>query len=178
VRLCAGPGDWEFFDVDAALCRGFWGVPGVRKYRAKDPAGGVAMGFAAETGAFAKKEFAGQRVSCDSDSFRRFFEGSGPGKAVLFRARATDEFTKKVEVVFVHADGGEWGIDLPLAPEWRTIRVPMKDLRPYWRTRRGDGTAPDMRKVQVISFGYGRWLYEGTLDKPHGYELSSIKAEF
>ena len=96
----------------------------------------------------------------------------------MFRARATDAFTKRVEIVFIHRDGGNWGVDLPLTPEWQTIRVPLEKLRPYWQTKRGDGTKPDMSQVQGFSTGYGRWLYSDTLDKPHGYEISSIKVEF
>ena len=32
--------------------------------------------------------------------------------------------------------------------------------------------------LNVSAIGYGRWLYGDTLDKPHGYEISSIKVEF
>ena len=179
VRLCARPDDWEFFDAEAALKGRYTWITGVRKYRASDPSGGVALGFAAKEGTFAgAKEFAGQRVPCDESGFRNLFGKTGPGKTAVFRARATDAFTKRVEVVFVQADGGNWGVDLELTPEWRTIRVPVKNFRPYWQTRRGDGTEPDMSQVQTIALGFGRWLYRDTLDKPHGFELSSVKVEF
>ena len=179
VKLCAKPDDWEFFNVEAALKGRYTWAPNVRKYRGADPAGGAALGFAAKEGAFAgPKDFVGQRVPCDAVGFQNLFGETGRGKTAVFRARATDAFTKRVEVVFVQADGGNWGVDLELTPEWRTIRVPVKDFRPYWTTRRGDGTEPDMGQAQVISLGYGRWLYGDTLDKPHGYEISSIKVEF
>ena len=179
VKLCVKPDDWEFFNVEAALKGRYTWAPNVRKYRGTDPAGGAALGFAAKEGAFAgPKDFVGQRIPCDAVGFQNLFGETGRGKTAVFRARATDAFTKRVEVVFVQADGGNWGVDLELTPEWRTIRVPVKDFRPYWTTRRGDGTEPDMGQVQVISLGYGRWLYSDTLDKPHGYEMSSIKVEF
>ena len=97
---------------------------------------------------------------------------------MVFRARATDEFTGKVEIVFEQKDGGCWGVDLPLTQKWRDVRVPMKDFRPYWQTKRGDGTFPDMRKTVSVSISFGRWQYGDTLDKPHGFEISSIRVEF
>jgi hypothetical protein len=121
---------------------------------------------------------AGQQIACDANSFRTLFRETGPGRTAVFRARATDAFTKRVEIVFMQSDGGNWGVDLPLAPEWRTVRVPVEDFRPYWHTRRGDGTKPDMSQVQSVSLGFGRWLYHDTLDRPHGFEISSIKVEF
>ena len=179
VKLCASPSEWEFFDVAAALRRGFWGVPGVRKYKAIDPEGRGGVGFAAQAGAFAgEKDYAGQHMSCDAAAFRQLFGTAGEPKAVLFRARATDVFTKKIEFVFKQAGGGNWGVDLPLTTEWRTIRVPVADLRPYWHTKRDGTTKPAPHTAQGVSLGYGRWLYGDTLDKPHGFELSSVKLEF
>jgi hypothetical protein len=86
--------------------------------------------------------------------------------------------TKKVEIVFTGEDGGNWGVDLALTPQWRTIRVPIEDLRPYWKTRRNDGTRPDMSRLKEISLAFGQWLYGTALNCPHGFEISSIKVEF
>ena len=178
IRLCAKPDDWDFFDVAEALKVRTAGWPEVKKLRASDPQGRPAVRLAGVDGAFVKRDYSGFRFKCDSEAFRNLFGATGPGKTVLFRARATDAFTKRVEVVFTGLDGGNWGVDLELTPEWRTIRVPVDKLRTYWQTRRGDGTAPDMSQVQEISVGYGRWLYGDTLEKPHGFEMSSIKVEF
>jgi hypothetical protein len=178
INQCAKPNDWEFFDVAKALKARIGGWPEVKKSKSKDPEGRSAMRLSAVDGAFVKHDYVGLRFNCDEESFRNIFGETGPGKTVVFRARATDAFTKRVEIVFIHRDGGNWGVDLPLTPEWQTIRVPVNKLRPYWQTRHGDGTKPDMSQVQGISTGYGRWLYGDTLDKPHGYELSSIKVEF
>ena len=178
IHLCAKPDDWEFFDAEKALKARIGGWPEVKKSKTRDPEGRTAMRIAAVAGAFIKRDYVGLRFDCDAEGFRNIFGETGPGKTVVFRARATDEFTKRVEIVFIHRDGGNWGVDLPLTPEWQTIRVPVEKLRPYWQTKRGDGTKPDMSQVQGFSTGYGRWLYGDTLDKPHGYELSSIKVEF
>ena len=178
IRLCAKPDEWEFFDVAKALKVRTGGWPEVKKSESRDPEGRPAVCLSAVDGAFIKRDYAGLRFDCDDEGIRNIFGATGPGKTVVFRARATDAFTKRVEVVFIGRDGGNWGVDLPLTPEWQTIRVPVAKLRPYWQTRRGDGTQPDMSQVQGISTGYGRWLYSDTLDKPHGYEISSIKVEF
>ena len=178
INQCAKPNDWEFFDVAKALKVRIGGWPEVKNSKSRDPEGRPAMCLSAVPGAFAKHDYAGLRFDCDDEGFRNIFGETGPGKTVVFRARATDAFTKRVEIVFIHRDGGNWGVDLPLTPEWQTIRVPVAKLRPYWQTRHGDGTKPDMSQVQGFSTGYGRWLYGDTLDKPHGYELSSIKVEF
>ena len=179
VKLCASPGEWNFLDVENALKGSYTWAPGVNRYRAADPAGGAGIGFAAKEGAFAgDRNFAGQQIACDVNSFQTLFRETGPGRTAVFRARATDAFTKRVEIVFMQSDGGNWGVDLPLAPEWRTVRVPVEEFRPYWHTRRGDGTKPDMSQVRSVSLGFGRWLYHDTLDRPHGFEISSIKVEF
>lgn len=178
IRLCAKPDDWEFFDVTKALQAWTEGWPEVKKLKSSDPQGRPALRLTAEAGAFVNRAYSGLRFDCDYEGFKNIFGETGPGKTVIFRARATDEFTKQVEVVFIHRNGGNWGVDLSLTPEWQTIRVPLEKFHPYWRTRRGDGTAPDMSQIRGISTGYGRWLYGDTLDKPHGYELSSIMVEF
>ena len=179
VNLRTTPSEWEFFDVAAALRRGFWGVPGVRKYKTIDPEGRSGLGFAARAGAFAgEKDYVGQHMSCDAAAFRQLFGNAGEPKAVLFRARATDVFTKKIEFVFKQRDGGNWGVDLPLTTEWRTLRVPVKDLRPYWNTKRDGTTKPAPQTALGVALGYGRWLYQDSLDKPHGFEISSVKLEF
>ncbi len=178
INQCAKPNDWEFFDVAKALKVRTGGWPEVKKTKSRDPEGRPAVRLSAVDGAFIKRDYVGLRFDCDGEGFRNIFGETGPGKTVVFRARATDAFTKRVEIVFIQRDGGNWGVDLPLTPEWQTIRVPVEKFRPYWNTRRGDGTKPDMSQVQGFSTGYGRWLYGDSLDKPHGYELSSIKVEF
>ena len=38
-----------------------------------------------------------------------------------------------------------------------------------------DGDCPDPRLLRAIRFCYGAWLCRGTLDKPHGFEVASVK---
>ena len=180
IPLRNSPEEWEFFDPDEARAHVSWGGPAISFSDAVDPDRGKALRVAAKPGAFAEggKEYVGGTVTCDYNAFQALFGPVGPAKEVVFRARATDPFTKKIECVFTQVDGGNWGVDLPLTTEWRTIRVPVKDLRPYWGTRRDGPTKPDPAQAQSFRFGYGRWLYRDTLDQPHGFELSSVKLSF
>ena len=154
---------------------------GVRKTLSRDENGAPALRITADAGSFDradKKGFAAQPVYCELDGFRMHFGDAGRGKAILVRARATVFDTKKVEIVFNGEDGGNWGVNLPLTTQWRTIRVPVADFKPFWKTKHGDGTVPDMSRVKGISVAFGKWLYESVVDCPHGFEISSVKVEF
>ncbi len=179
ISICIKSDDWEFFDAERALKARTKGCPDVKKSKSIDPHGRPAVRITAAKDTFAKRDYyAGMQYDCDSNGFKSVFGETGPGKTLMFHARATDAFTKHVEVVFIHNDGGKWGVNVPLTQEWQTVRVPVESLQPRWGTRRGDGTKPDISQVQRISIGYGRWLCEKALDKPHGFEFSSIKVEF
>ena len=182
VRLIRDVSDWDFFDAHSVMKTPFKHTTrGVRKSLSRDENGTPALRITADAGSFDradKKGFAAQPVYCELDSFRMHFGDAGRGKALLVRARAASLDTKKVEVVFTGEDGGNWGVDLALTPQWRTIRVPIEDFRPYWKTRRNDGTRPDMSRLKGISLAFGQWLYGTALNCPHGFEISSIKVEF
>ena len=179
VRLCSSPDDWEFLDMKSAMRSAFRGPLGVKRDLVRDPAGRKALRFFAEAGAFlGERDFAKLRTAYDSHIFRTVFGDVGRGKSVTFRARATDDFTRTAEIVFEQNDGGCWGANIPLEKEWRDIRIPVRDFRPYRSTKRGDGTPPNMGDVAFVSISFGRWLYDGSLDKPHGFEIASIKTEW
>ena len=181
VRSCRAADEWNFLEAARVLATPYRGVRGVRRYAARDDQGVPAVGMAAKAGAFDRADRKGcaiMRGYCEAASFRRLFGAPGRGRAVLVRARATQPETKLVELVFVGEDRGCWGVNLPLTTAWQTIRVPLAELRPFWKTKRGDGTVPDMSRLAEISIGFGDWLYRGTLDRPHGFEISSIKVEY
>lgn len=179
VRLCVGPDDWDFLNVNAAMSSPLKGPPGVRREIVRDHAGRKVLRLLAEAGAFAgDRDFAKLRIECDSLGLRTVFGDVGKGKEVTFRVRATDGYTGNAEVVFEHGDGGCWGANVPLERDWRDVKIPVEDLKPCWRTRRGDGTSPNMGNVAFVSISFGRWLYAGSLDRPHGFEISSIRVDF
>ena len=182
VRLCRDVADWDFFDVQAAIktpCKHI--VHGVRKCLSRDGEGSMAFLFEADPGAFNRtdgKGFAAQPLYCDPGLFRSLFGDVGRGRTLLVKARATSPNTTKAEIVFTGEDGGNWGVNLPLTTQWRTMRVPVADFRPFWKTKHGDGTVPDMSRVKGISVAFGKWLYGSVVDCPHGFEISSVKVEF
>ena len=118
-------------------------------------------------------------ISVATEEMNRMFPGAGPGKEVVIRARATTPDTKTVEVSFTQNDGFTWGTNLPLRAEWTETRIPLSELKffSHWRK---DGTQPpagglDVRKHQRITLFYGIWLCRDSADRPHGFEVSSIR---
>ena len=174
--------EWNAFDADLAL-RLRWRdpLPGVRRYRTSDSDGRTAIGLAARAGAFmvpSAKDHAAWRMPCDMALFRKNFPDAGRCKAVVFRARSADAFTDCFEFVFCQTDGGFWGCNVPLDETWRTIRIPIEDLKPRWGTRNDGSTRPDPLLSRAYSVAFGRWLYKENPEKPHGFELSAVTFEF
>ena len=153
---CAAADDWEFLP------------------------GGKPCVLEAKPNAFAgKPDCRSWRFQVSRKTFARKFPKAGAGKELVVRAHATRPDTKAVEITFHHADGKVWGAELPLTPEWTDIRVPLSDLRyfKHWGhlPPLDPGDAPDARKLQTIGLCYGKWLCRETLDREHGFEISSIR---
>ena len=115
-----------------------------------------------------------------SEEMNRLFPNAGPGREVVIRARATTPDTKTVEVSFTQKDGITWGTNLPLRTEWTETRIPLSELKyfSHWR-KTGDKTPPpgglDARKIDRITLFYGIWLCRDSAERPHGFEVSSIR---
>ena len=130
-------------------------------------------------------EFAGKpdcrswRLGVSRKTFARKFPKAGPGKELVVRARATRPDTTAVEITLIHANGKVWGTQVPLETEWRDIRMPLSELRyfKHWGNLPPlePGDAPDARNLQTIGLCYGKWLCKETLDREHGFEISSIR---
>ena len=153
---CAGADDWEF-------------LPGGKPYV-----------LDAKPNAFAgKPDFQGVRFGVSRMTFARKFPQAGAGKELVVRARATHPDTKAVEITLIQTNGKVWGTELPLTPEWTDVRVSLADLRyfKHWGNLPPlePGDAPDARLLQTIGICYGKWLCNKTLDKRHGFEISSIR---
>ena len=142
--------------------------------------GGRTCALEAGPNAFAgKPDCRSWRFPVSRKAIARKFPQAGAGKELVVRARATCPDTKAVEVTLIHADGKVWGIQLPLGPEWRDIRVPLPELH-YFKHWGGvpplePGDAPDARRLQAIGLCYGKWLCQSTLDREHGFEISSVR---
>ena len=108
----------------------------------------------------------------------RKFPNVGPGKELVVRIRATDEYTKCVELSVSEQGGRVWGEKLSIGPEWRVIRLPIEKLCyfSHWGLPPiQKGERLDARKITSLRFMYGQFLVEDTADKPHGFEVSSVR---
>ena len=106
------------------------------------------------------------------------FPKAGAGEAFVFRIRATDEHTKAVEFSVSHRDGKTWGKIFKIGPNWQELRIPFSELRyfSHWGLPPlKSGEVLDARKMQRARFMYGNWLAGKTVDRPHGFEVSSFR---
>ena len=115
-----------------------------------------------------------------SEEMNRLFPNAGPGREVVIRARATTPDTKTVEVSFTQKDGITWGTNLPLRTEWTETRIPLSELKYFSHWRKTGGETPpagglDARKIDRITLFYGIWLCRDSAERPHGFEVSSIR---
>ncbi len=135
---------------------------------------------------FASKpnEFAGKP---DFRTITRPMDSSGAAKfitrpdyaAVRLTIRATEPDTKSVEMALHQKNGQVWGMTaLPLSTEWRemTLKASQLSYFSHWGLPPVDSTAlPDLTQLKQIHFGFGKCLCKGALDKPHGFEVKSVK---
>lgn len=153
---CASPDDWEFVS------------------------GGVAR-FESRAGEFkAKGSNPGRSLELPvkGEAVVRKFPNVGPGKELVIRIRATDAYTKEVELSVSEKGGRVWGERLAIGPEWRTIRLPIEKLRyfSHWGLPPiPKGERLDTRKITSLRFMYGQFLAGDTVDKAHGFEVSSVR---
>jgi len=108
----------------------------------------------------------------------RKFPKVGPGEELVIRIRATDEYTKSVELSIGEKGGRVWGETLAIGPDWRDIRLPIAKLRyfSHWGLPPiPEGERLDARKMTSLRFMFGNFLVGDTADKAHGFEVSSVR---
>ena len=153
---CASPDEWEFV------------------------AGGIAR-FESRAGEFATKGSNPCRsleLPVNGEAVVRKFPNVGPGKELVVRIRATDVYTKSVELSVSEKGGRVWGEKLAIGPEWREIRLPIEKLRyfSHWGLPPiPKGERLDARKITSLRFMYGQFLAGDTTDMVHGFEVSSVR---
>ena len=180
LRACGHAADWEFFDVRAALRRGFFS-PGAGIWRQGDvdDRGEPAVRLHAEsfTGRVDSASF---RLNADGAAYARLFPQAGRGRTLLLRARALQPATDRLEVAFALANGQVWGAVVPLSCDWREIRIPLDTLRyfQHWNLPPiAETDRPDIRQVQSVNFCFGKWLFPASAHLPHDVEVSSLRIE-
>ena len=181
VRIRERPGDWEFFDVRAALRRGFLGHgPGFWQGAARDDRGEPAYHLHANsfTGRADSVSF---RLEAEGATYARLFPGAGAARTLVLRARSRAARTDRLEVALVLANGQVWGRVVDLKTTWEEIRIPLATLRyfSHWggMPEIGATDRPDIRLVQSVNFCFGRWLFPKTADQAHDIEISSLRIE-
>ena len=180
IHARAQAADWEFFDVRAALNRGFFAHgAGIWRQGAVDDRGEPAFHLHADsfTGRVDSTSF---RLNADGPAYARLFPQAGRGTALRLRARALKPHTDKLEVALTLSNGQAWGTVVPISETWREIRIPLDSLRyfKHWGLPPiTDADKPDIRLAQAVNFCYGRWLFPDRAHLPHDVEVSSLRVE-
>lgn len=162
------------------LCAGLaWGAE--EEYELVPPGAKTPYVFASKPKEFAGKPDA-RSFGFDVDGAARFanLPAFGRDGALKIRIRATDPQTDAVEVTFQQSDRKVWGCsELSIGPEWSDVVLPFAEMKyfSHWGHLPPvqDGDCPDPKLLRAIRFCYGAWLCRGTLDKPHGFEVASVK---
>ena len=152
---CASPDEWEF-------------VSGIARFESR-------------AGEFKVKGSCPSRsleLPVKGEAVVRKFPDVGPGKELVIRIRATDVYTKEVELSVSEKGRRVWGRRIEIGPEWREIRLPFEKLNyfSHWGLPPSpEGERLDARKITSLRFMYGQFLAGDTVDKPHGFEVSSVR---
>jgi hypothetical protein len=152
---CASPDEWEF-------------VSGIARFESR-------------AGEFKVKGSCPSRsleLPVKGEAVVRKFPDVGPGKELVIRIRATDVYTKEVELSVSEKGRRVWGRRIEIGPEWREIRLPFEKLNyfSHWGLSPiPEGERLDARKITSLRYMYGQFLTGDTVDKPHGFEVSSVR---
>lgn len=136
------------------------------------------ISFKSPAGEFkAKGSFKTLELPIPGRLVREKFPKAGPGEAVVVRVRATDEQTKKLEVVLMQSNDRTWGKIIDLTTDWREVRIPFSAFafKGFGRVRQLPGERPDARKMSMARFVYGNWIAGETAGLSHGFEVSSLR---
>lgn len=148
--------DFEFLDVTQAVRHGQFDGPDGRRYAAKGPQGLDALGFTATEAVFAKGSVS-QHTPFDAASFERLFGRPGPGREVAVTLRSADGKPGHVRIIFTQANEVYYGWDFPLEKDWKTVRVPVGDLKPFWGTETNPSAPPpNLGIVRTVSANFSQ----------------------
>lgn len=139
-----------------------------------------ALTFRAQAGDFVQKATC-RSVMADAGRRRllRKFPKSGAGKELVVKLRALDPQTKSAEMALHFTEGRVWGLTVPLTEAWRELRIPLEKLSYFsqWKhiPRQRPGDRPDARQLVAVGFNFGHWLCVSSPDKPHAFEVESVR---
>ena len=90
---------------------------------------------------------------------------------LIVRARSLARWTTAVEIGLIEKSGAAFGYPVRLAPSWQDIRIPLKDLRPLWGTKK---RKVDILALSELSIVFGAWLYGHHSSEPHAFEIERV----
>lgn len=166
----------------ALLVPAFGAAPGgAEEYELIPPGTKTPLVFASKPNEFAGKPGVREFIFA-VDGAARFADVPAFGRdgALKIRIRATDAQTDAVEVSFHQDDRKAWGsTHLPIGPEWTDVVLPFSEMGyfSHWGNMplvRADEQL-DPKRLTAFRFCYGAWLCRGSLGKPHGFEVASVK---
>ena len=162
--------EWNWFDVTAAVCAGGG--------RTQTASGRPACRFKAEN--FVDRSSLMARVPSKGRLWAAIFPEAPQPTELFVAGRSLTAHVEPVELAFRFADGSVWGEVVTFPPEETVLRLPMEKLRYFghWPNtpKFKAGMRPDIRQLEEISLGIGRWLHPKIEDRrrAHIYEISAI----
>ncbi len=167
---------WHLFDAQDWARIPLWSAP-LHRWCLVDDDGQPAIHLGVDSFGGAHDSVA-LRAACDGKSFSELYKTDGENAVFHVRARSVQPQTTGFELAFIQDDGVAWGTVVPLTDEWRTIRIPVRNLRLFtqWDATYAEKARPYLRlsKLQAINVCFGKWLFRETANEPHAFEIADI----
>ena len=179
LDVVAADGRWSLFDRREWLRVPIWGSPLQRwGLSGDDGKQAIHLGMERFEGEF---ESMSLRARCDGKTFARLWQTDGADAVLSVRVRAARPKTTSFELVFIERDGVSWGTNVPLTPEWQTVRIPVSKLKlfTHWDKEMAAKAGSHLRvsRLEAINVCFGKWLFPQAASEPHAFEISEIGIE-
>ena len=176
LRAAGSDAAWSLFDADAWLRVPVWSVP-LRRWRVTDDQGLPAVHLGADR-FDGEPDSVSLRFPCEGKTFARLWQTDGERAVLQVRVRSACPRTTAFELAFIEEGGVPWGTVVPLAPEWKTVRIPVSSLKLFtqWGKEHAEHAGPHLRlsRLGQVNVCFGKWLYRGSAGEPHAFEISEI----
>ncbi|MDA3925415.1 MAG: hypothetical protein PF904_12025 [Kiritimatiellae bacterium] len=167
---------WSIFDADEWLRSRLWNKK-IQRWGTSDDQGRTAVHIGAE-GFSDDFESLSMRGTCDGSTLANLWKGADEDAILYVCARAAAPATTSFELALMESGGVTWGTVVKLTPEWRTTRIPIKNLRlfTHWDPEAAQNAGPSLRlsRLQNVNVCFGSWLFPKKSDQPHAMEISAI----
>jgi len=176
LTAVAGTTPWNLFEVKAWLRATDWSHE-LRRWRIRDNEGNPAVHLGVER--FDEgRESVSVRAPCDGKTFARLWQTENKHAVLYVRARAACPKTTAFELALIESGGVSWGTVVPLTGEWRTLRIPIGELRLFtqWDKGMAAQAGPHLRlsRLETLNVCFGKWLFPAAAAEPHAVEIAGI----